>query len=245
LPNNPAPWAGALATSRETVVMTLITEPVYTGEFVLSEGPRGRSRDEVAIGENQTLNAGTVLGLSSVGTLAAAFAALGANTGNPTCGAITVAPGTEVGEFDFVMDDATHFHMLQPPGAPEDVPGEEVGHGVFGVEFNAGGLGFEITAGGVACVPGDSFKITVTQSGALNLWVRWNPAATDGSQNAAAISFAPIVTPDPNSGAATVNAVVIDRDAEVKSGVLDWGAAEPAQIAAATAQLAALGIIVR
>src|SRR5579863_9214752 len=115
-----------------------ILEQVYAGEFVLSEGPRTRSRDTIVIAQSQTLVAGQILGYSSVGTLAGAFSAEGTNTGNPTCGAITVAAGTDLGEFDIVMDDATHFHVLDPAGEPIGT-GEEDGHGVFGTAFAQGG----------------------------------------------------------------------------------------------------------
>jgi len=217
-----------------------ITEPVYAGEFVLSEDDFGRSRDQITVGLNQTLKAGTVLGLSSIGTLAGAFSAAGA-TGNPTSGAITVAAGTELGEYDIVMTDATHFDVYQPPKAPDDVAGEVLGKGVFGSAFSAGGLGFTLTAGGTPCIASDVLKITVTQSGATNTYLALNPTATDGSQNAAAISFGPVVT----GGSATAQALGITRAAQVKSGMLDWGSASAPQIAAATAQLQALGIIVR
>ena len=218
-----------------------VIESVYPGEFILSEGPRGRSRDTILIGASQALLSGTVLGYSSIGTLAAAIAALGTNTGNPTFNAPTVAAGTEMGEYDVVMDDATHFTVFQPPASPQDVPGEVVGHGVFGTAFAAGGLGFTGTAGGTPCAPGDSFKLTVTQSGALDEYVRLNPSATDGSQNAAAISFGPVTT----GASATQKALAITREAEVKSGMLDWGTLSGPQIAAATLQLQALQIIQR
>jgi hypothetical protein len=219
---------------------TPIIEPVYAGEYVLSEGPRSRSRDQVTIGASQTLLAGTVLGYSSVGALAIAIAALGTNVGNATFGTESVAAGTPPGEYDLTMDDATHFTVLQPP-AGADEPGEVVGHGVLGTAFNVGGLTFTGTAGGTACVAGDAFKITVSQSGALDEYVRFNPAATDGSQNAAAINFAPVTT----ASGVTAQALAHTRDIEAKGGVLDWGGADDGQITAGIAQLAKHGIIVR
>jgi hypothetical protein len=220
-----------------------ILEQIYTGEFVLSEGPRTRSRDTVVIAQSQTLLAGTVLGYSSVGALAGTFSATGAH-GNPTCGTITVAAGSLVGEFDIVMDDATHFHVLLPDDAAGATVGEgqALGDGVFGSAFSGGGLGFTLTAGGTACNPGDELKITVSQSAALNEYEAVNASATDGTQNAAAISFGPVTT---GSGV-TAKAVAIIRAAEVKAGMLQWPAgATTNQIAAWTAQLAAIGIISR
>ena len=219
--------------------MTLQTEPVYTGEYILSEGNRTISRDVVTIDQNQTLVPGTVLGQSLAGALTATFAALGANTGNPTCSAITVAAGTTPGEYDLHMTDATHFVVLAPPVG--DGAGEEVGHGVFGAAFAAGGLGFTITAGGTACVDGDSFKIPVAVAAADGDFVRFNPAATDGSQNARCICFAAVTT----GAGQTAQAVVTAREAEVIGALLDWGTANGGQIAAATAQLLGLKIVVR
>lgn len=218
-----------------------IIEPTYAGEFILSEGNRTHSRDVVTIAQNQTLKAGAVLGYQSVGTLAGAYSATGAH-GNPTCGAITVAAGTPLGEYDVVMDDATHFHVEAPAAGGEVAgSGEAFGEGIFGSAFTGGGLGFTLTAGGTACNPGDVLKVTVTQSGAVNQYVALNPSATDGSQNAAAVNWAPITT---GSGV-TAQAVVIARSAEVKAAALDWGSASSPQIVTGTAQLAAHGIIAR
>lgn len=72
-------------------------------------------------------------------------------------------------------------------------------------------------------------------------FVPLNPAATDGSQNASAIAIYPAVV----GAGATARIAVIARVAEVRAADLDWGAATAAQIAAATAQLAALNIILR
>ncbi|MFI4933038.1 MAG: head decoration protein [Caulobacterales bacterium] len=214
------------------------SEATHRGEFILSEVPR--SRDIIVIAQSQALNPGTVLGYSSVGALAGAFTRPGA-TGNPTCGAITVTAGTPIGEYDLVMDDPTHFHVLQPPVPGTDVPGEVIGEGVFGSAFSAGGLGFTITAGGTACIASDILRITVTQSGALNQYAAFNPAGTDGTQNAAGISLDAVTT----GAGQNAKAIAITRDAQVKAAALDWGAASGGQIAAATSQLAQRGIIVR
>lgn len=218
-----------------------ITEPVYAGEFVLSEDDFARSRDQVVIAQSQTLKAGTVLGQISVGTLSSAYAATGAH-GNPTCGTITVAAGTPPGEFDIVMDDATHFHVLGPVGAGQAAgSGEAFGDGVFGSAFSGGGLGFTLTAGGTACNPGDELKITVSAAAGSGQYVALNPSATDGSQNARAVSLAPVVT----ASGVTANAVAITRAAQLKSAALDWGSATSPQIVTGSAQLQALGMILR
>lgn len=218
-----------------------ITEPVYAGEFVLSEDDFGRSRDQVVIAQSQTLKAGTVLGQITTGALSGVYAATGAH-GNPTCGAITAAAGTPVGEYDIVMDDATHFHVLAPATGGEVAgSGEAFGDGVFGSAFSGGGLGFTLTAGGTACNPGDELKITVSAVAGSGQYVALNPSATDGSQNAKAVNFAALAT----ASGVTANALVITRAAQLKSAALDWGSATTPQIAALSAQLQALGMILR
>lgn len=78
----------------------------------------------------------------------------------------------------------------------------------------------------------------ITSSG---LATKLAPAATDGSQTAAGIAYA-----DVDTGAATAVEVGIERDAEVASVRLVWPAGlTTQQQAAATTQLASLGIIVR
>lgn len=78
----------------------------------------------------------------------------------------------------------------------------------------------------------------VTASGK---YVRLAPAAADGSQNAAAILYGPAA-----AASADQRGVVISRSAEVNGNLLTWptGITAP-QRAAAIAQLAALGIIIR
>lgn len=66
------------------------------------------------------------------------------------------------------------------------------------------------------------------------------PAASDGSQNASGILWS---ARDATDGDKTGVAIV--RSAEVISDQLDWGSMTTNQIATATAQLAALGVIVR
>jgi hypothetical protein len=135
--------------------VTPLSEQWHEGGFMVWEPSNGIvTREQITLLSGAGVcTAGLVLGKAAVSTAGAVFAALGANTGNPTCGAITVAAPAVAGEYDIVMDDATHFHVLAPPGGA-GVPGEEVGHGVFAAAFAAGGLGFTLTAGGTACVRG-------------------------------------------------------------------------------------------
>lgn len=67
------------------------------------------------------------------------------------------------------------------------------------------------------------------------------PAATDGSEVAAAVLFAPV-----NASAADKAAVVTARDTEVHGACLTWPAGiDAGDKAGATAELKALGIVIR
>lgn len=183
------------------------------------------------------------------------FAALGTNTGNPTCGTVTVASPLVAGEYDIVMDSATLFTVFNPGGR---AAGDELGHGVFGTAFSVGGLGFTITAGGTACVAADSFKITVAGTGSLavpgdeatitlaansnvGLYNALSLTAADGTQNVAAIIYNTI-----DASGANTPVTVVHRNAEVNGSELIYpSGASTSQIAAINAQLATLGIIVR
>jgi hypothetical protein len=78
----------------------------------------------------------------------------------------------------------------------------------------------------------------VTASGEYS---QFDDTAADGTENAVAILFAGV-----DASAADADCVVVARDAEVTGSELTWPAtADDAEIAAATAQLAAAGIIIR
>lgn len=208
-----------------------LNEVWHPGGFLVSQ-PRGhRHIDQGVITGAAKVLPGTVMGKQTVGTTAAA-AALGTNTGNGTFGAITVGAGAEAGAYTVEFDDATHFIVSNPSG-------EEIGHGVTGTAFSAGGIGFTITAGGTAFAPGDSFTVTVAAGSGK--WVTCTAAATDGSQIAAGICF--------GVSDATLNDVsggIVTRDCEVNTSELVWDASmDSTHQTAALAQLLALGIVAR
>lgn len=73
-------------------------------------------------------------------------------------------------------------------------------------------------------------------------YVQMDPAAADGSENAAGILLLDTTAPD----AVDVQATIIAREAIVSENEITWiGTATAPQIAAATAQLVALTILVR
>lgn len=211
--------------------VTPLQEAWHNGGFIVSEANGHTSRDTVTLTGGVQVLGGTVLGQQTTGATAAA-AALGTNTGNGTFGAITVAAPAQPGAYTVEFDDATHYIVSDPNGT-------EIGHGTTGAAFAAGGLGFTITAGGTAFAPGDSFTVTVAAGSGK--FAPLNMSAADGTANAAGILFgARDVT------AADKSAVAMVRLCEVNASELIWpaGATAP-QIAAATLQLKALGVIAR
>ena len=218
--------------------VTPITEHRHAWGFLVLDVQDGAySRSQITLAEGfGVLTAGMVLGQQTVG--AAAFAALGTNTGNPTCGAITVAQPAVEGEYDIVMTDATHYVVLQP-AAGGGGAGAEIGHGVFGQALNAGGLGLTLTAGGTPCVDGDSFKITVA-AGSGN-YAPYDPTQSDGTEVASAIlgsGYKDTTSSTQKAGALT------GGPSKVNSSELVWGAnvTTTQQQTNALAQLAKLGI---
>lgn len=209
-----------------------ITENWHAFGFIVWEPSNGIvTRDSIVLAQGFGVElAGLVLG-ATLAAGAAVATALGTNTGNGAFGAIAVGGAAAVGTYTVEFDDATHFVVSNPAGA-------EVGHGVAGAAFNAGGLGFTIAAGGVAFAPGDSFQIAVT--GTRN-YAPYDPTATNGLQNAVAI----LGSGRRDTTSAAQKAVALVRGpCRVNAGELVWGANVTTnnQQAAALAALSALGI---
>ena len=214
------------------------TNPVFTenrreGGFVVwdpSDGMLTREAIILASGGGVCI-AGLVLGALFTGGAGVATA-LGTNVGNGTFGAITVGNAAKAGVYTVEFDDATHFIVNDPTGI-------EVGHGVTGTAFSAGGLGFTITAGGTAFAAADSFTITVT--GSLK-YGPFDPTAANGLQNAAAIMWSGYRDATSADRRAVAN---MRGPMKVQIAELLWGAnvTTDAQKTAALAQLKALGIL--
>lgn len=179
------------------------------------------------VGDSFTLTSAATDGKPTVTAVA------GTNTGNGTCSAVTAnGYAASLGQYTVEFDDATHFVVSAPNG-------QEIGHGVAGTAFSAGGLNFTITAGGTAFVPGDSFVITVAAG--AGLWVTCTATATDGSQNAAGICFGVS-----DASLNNVHGAIVTRQCEVNTSELVWDPSmNAASQAAALALLAVAGIIAR
>jgi hypothetical protein len=207
---------------------TIFTEAVHP-MAPLIEAVHNLSIDEVVIAQSQTIVVGQVLG--SIGVVAD-------YTGTQTMGSLSVSTTAINGIYNVVQLTAGatgEFEVQRPDGTVDGV-------GKIGTAYT-GQINFTITTGGSPAV-GDTFNVTVTRpfNEAGEQFEAWNPAATDGSQNAAAIALYPAVT----GAGATARIAALRRDGTARASDLTWnGSATTAQIAFATQQLAAKNIVLR
>ena len=224
------------------MVSPVLTERRHSGGFIVMEGGRDGgmlSRDQIVLAQQSSgfqgavspvLPAGVVLGENSA--TSGVYSADPGNTGNFTCGTVTVGPGIELGVYTIEFTAATAFDVFQPNG-------QLLGTGATGSAFSAGGLGFTLTAGGTAAVAGDHAQIAT--AGPSGLWAPLNLQSTGGLEIAAGILFN-----ETDASQGNVKATVITRSCEVNGSELIYPLnATTAEIAAITGQLAALGIITR
>lgn len=223
-------------TNPPVLTQSPLIENWHAGGFLVSEARGHRSRDPVTIGGATKVYPGTVLG-AQTGGVAAAWPGNAAqentNTGNGTIAmaGTPVVTGAQLGMYSAVATAATTFAVTDPYG-------NSLGTATAGTAFS-NQIAFTITAGGTAFVAGDQFSIEVEALAAA--YVPLNPSASDGSQNAAAIAFGFY-----DSTLNDVPGLAVIRECEVNGFELIWpSGATAAQIAAATAQLTALGIITR
>lgn len=98
-------------------------------------------------------------GVALAGTAVAA--AVAGNTGNGTCGAVTVSAGAKAGVYTLTIlepgSNVGAFVVEDPDGIP-------IGNGDVATAFSAGGLAFTLADGATDFVAGDQFTITVTLS---------------------------------------------------------------------------------
>lgn len=210
--------------------MSIKTEGVHAGEFLLSEANGSRSREAVVIAAGSgILKAGTLIALLTAANAAVATADAG-NTGNGVMGSITVDSKAITGTYVLTITSAAanggKFLLVDPLGA-------EVGEGTVGVAFSGGGLSFTLADGATDFAVDDAFTIAVNAN--LGEWTAYDDdGENDGRRAAAGILWAPV---DATSNDVKVAAVV--RDAEVIERLLTG------LDIAGRADLAALGIVIR
>ena len=222
--------------------MTVFTEGRHAAEFVLSEGQRLFSRDNIKIAASQTIKPGSVLGKRAV--VADVVATAAANAGNTaSSGALTLADPAvsskaKDGVYNIVcIEPATNagtFEVYDPTG-------RSIGKATVGVAFNKE-IKFTIADGTGDFVAGDRFTVTVQADSGDFEYGSHDPAATDGLEVAAAIALYEATTGESESAAISA----ITRMAEVNGNLLTWKTGIAAADKANGLQaLADKGIIVR
>lgn len=145
----------------------------------LIAGPRAVETKKYTVPTGATVALGAILGVV-LGASPVAAAAAG-NTGNGTMGPVTLGAGAKAGVYRVVIVE---------PGANagafllEDPDGLIVGRGTVAVAFT-GPVNFTLTDGATDFVAGDSFTITVAETGEVKTVTA---AATDGTSRAAVIA---------------------------------------------------------
>ena len=218
------------------MTQTPLIEGRHDGGFLVSESRGHRSRDRGTLSGAATIPAGQVLGRKVGGTAAAAAKAGNTGNGTFTLDATTpvvgnAQPGVYVVRCTTAAANGGTFRVFDPTG-------DVIGDVAVGATFNDQ-IKFVIADGATDFVVGDEFDVTV--SALSKAYVPLSLTATDGSQVASAISFANV-----DATLADQTGTVVTRDCEVNGFELFWPTGASAnQISAGTAQLAALGIIVR
>jgi hypothetical protein len=168
--------------------MAVITETVKRSGAYLGESAALNIVNEeiVILSGSGVVVAGTVLGQISEGgtqTVAAAVAG-GGNTGNGTVGSLTGDAGAPVGTYTIeITEPASNggtFRVEKPDGTLD-------GTGTIGVAYN-GTLNFTVADGATDFAAGDRFSIAVSYASSSK-YAPHDPAATNGSEVAAAILF--------------------------------------------------------
>jgi len=210
--------------------MTIKTEGVSAGEFLLSEANGTRSREEVVIAAGSgILMAGTLIALITAANALTPAAAAG-NTGNGTVSSVTVTSAAITGDYVLTITEAGanggKFELVDPAGAL-------VGAGTVGQPFTGGGLTFTLNDGATDFAVGDSFTLAVLAN--LGEYTAYDEAGTDdGRRTASGILFASV-----DASVNDVRAVGVLRDAEVIERLLTGLDAN------GRADLLASGIIIR
>lgn len=216
--------------------MSVVTEKVHAGEFLISEGNGSISRSEITVLSGQDLAAGAVLGKVTAG--AVTTAAKAGNTGNGTLGTVTKGVDVLPGVYDLVISEpgtnAGKFLVFDPTGML-------VGIGTVGSAFTSTHISFTLADGATDFASGDGFDITVAAGSGK--YVAITDDAIDGSAKAVAILWDAV-----DATSADKTGVAIIRLAEVNEDYLDFADLDAGGITAAKAQLAAIAsgpIIVR
>jgi hypothetical protein len=222
--------------------MTTLTENPHNGEFVVSEAPGCRSREQILLTGATLVKAGSVLGAVETGTPTATVgtpvSGVGGTVGNGIVSAVTADAGAMAGtwQLECTVTGATgKLKVIRPDGSIDGVA-------TIGTAYN-GGINLTVSDGANDWLVGDIIPVTVEYLDGESVlkYELLDTAGTDGSQIAAGILF--------NAETGTVggvDAVAVVRDAEINLHLLTWPAGATAdQKQRALNELAALNIHAR
>lgn len=213
----------AVGSGTLSVGQTLSGSGVTSGTTITANGTGTGGTGTYTVSVSQTASSTTV---TAAGAVATAYTG---NTGNGTMGAITLSANSKPGAYKLtIVEPGTNVGNF----VVEDPDGLFVGQGDVAAAFSAGGLAFTLADGATDFVAGDGFTITVASGSGR--YVAYSDSATNGSEVAAAILYAPLADSTSDQKAA-----VIVRDAEVDASLLTG------LDAAGIADLAKLGIVMR
>jgi hypothetical protein len=140
--------------------MASISEGRRTGEFLFSEAPGCRSRDNVTVLSGQNLKAGAVVGRVDRGVGRAAIPAV-VGTGNGLMSALYAGPDVELGNYVVKCTAAAAnggtFSVTTPSG--KVLPSATVG-----TAYRSRHLNFLISDGAADFIVGDTFTVAVAAS---------------------------------------------------------------------------------
>ena len=215
-------------------------EPKAISDVLKHEFASEYCREGVTIASGSgELEIGTVLGKVTTGSASVAAKA-GGNTG---AGTLTldpttpVRPGAKAGVYTVrciaAATNSGTFVVLDPDGY-------SLGQVVVGATFD-NDIKFVIADDGTDFAVGDGFDITVAEG--TGKWVPYNPGGSGGAERVAGVLLQKV-----NATSADIQAVVLARGPAVISRLgISWHSSvdSSSKKAAGTAQLVALGIVVR
>jgi len=164
-----------------------------SGCYLGESNPLNQINEEIQIPSGQgKLDPGTVLGRVAVATASSA-AKSGGNTGNGTLVLDATTPllaNAEPGVYSLRFTSTTNMRLETAKGAVlADIPIVATAGQTATINERIKAV---VTEGSTTFAVGDGFDITVTAPTVSNLYKAHDPAATDGSQDAAAILFHPV-----------------------------------------------------
>lgn len=170
--------------------MTVLTEQIHAGEFLLSECCEGTlSREAIVIASGAgKLPAGQVLGKITRGSITVGNATF-TGTGNGTLTKSTPAYGAGVQDGDYKVvcvektTDSGLFEVLRPDDSSD-------GFATVGTEYD-GQIRFTLADGTTDYAQGATFTVPVSIATGSGKYIAYAPEATDGSEIAAALLYAP------------------------------------------------------